>query len=120
MKVVRWSWTPPSGVSLSDHAKMLPAMMAAAYISADHMGLFVVSPEIAAILDTLFVFKGGSSMPGGAVKIGSLRDIPVWVNLDNLENEVLVADDPYDPIARSKLVIDDLVDTTVLDRLAKL
>ena len=120
MKVVRWSWTPPSGVSLSDHAKMLPAMMAAAYISADHMGLFVVSPEIAAILDTLFVFRPMTAVPGPVTQIGTLKDVPVWVNLDNMGNEVLVADDPYDPIARSKLVIDDLVDTTVLDRLAKL
>ena len=121
MIVVWWRWTPPPGVMLIEHAKMLPAMMIAAYVKAGSVGLFVVSPEIAAILDTQFsVFKAENAAAGPIARIGTLRDIPVWMNLDNMENEVLVAEDPVDPFPLAKLVIDDLVDTTVLDRLAKL
>ena len=127
MIVVWWRWTPPPGVSLYEHAKMLPAMMIAAYVKAGSVGCFVVSCEVSAILDTQFdVFKAEKVVPGpigriGRIgRIGTLRDIPVWVNLDNMENEVLVAEDPVDPFPLAKLVIDDLVDTTVLDRLAKL
>lgn len=121
MIVVRWSWTPPGGVSLSEHAKALPMMMRMAYKEAGWTGVFVVSCEVAAILDTQFsVFKAENAAAGPIARIGTLRDIPVWVNLDNMENEVLVAEDPVDPFPLAKLVIDDLVDTTVLDRLAKL
>jgi len=125
MITVSWRYTPPSGVALQEHCRQLPQFMLLAFREAGNKdAVFVVSAEIASILEVSAPrvwFADRLSTHGQMVaRVGSLFKIPVWLNLDNMENEVLVAEDPVEPYPLAKVVIAGLIDTTVLDRLASI
>lgn len=120
MIVLRWSFTPPSGVSLSEHCKLLPLKLRQAYVEGDEPGCLVVSPEIAAILETQYSFRAENSPAGPIRKIGVLYGIQVWSNLDIVRDEALAVAEPDDIYPTAKLIVDNLVDENPLDYLARL
>lgn len=119
---MRWSFAPPSGVSLVEHVMAIPVMMVKLYMEASSGGVFVTSPEVAAVLTSTPAFMGNTVAPGPLIMIGSIHGIQVWVNVDVIvKNEVYVVDHPEDLRHAAKLVIDDLVpEETALDYLAHL
>ena len=121
--VVRWDFKPPPGVTLYEHCKTLPLMMMETHRLGERAGIFIVSCEVAAILESLSmprIYEACFVKRGPIVKLGDLHNIPVWLNADIIEAEVMVTDQPDDIYPIAKLVIENLVEDTVLDYLARI
>lgn len=76
--VVVWDALPPSGVSLYEHNKSLALYLAKLFYEVGGRGAYVMSPEIAAILDTQDTFRklsvGHLPTDNYPAKIGKLYD----------------------------------------------
>lgn len=84
--------------------------------------VFVVSYEVAAVLEHTECFNDVGPRPGPVTMIGSVGGIQVWVNADIIVvNEVLVVDRPEDLHPKARVVIEGMVpEETALDYLSRL
>jgi hypothetical protein len=120
-----WDCQPDKNVSLVDHYKGFSICLMKLFREAGSRGIIVVSPEIAAIIDTNSGFKevDNWSVPAiGPAKVGMLYGhLEVWVDVLHNITTVGVFDKPNGTeLARMRVVNYFGRDWTPLDDLARL
>jgi len=94
--VVVWDAQTPAGVSLMDHYKSISIYLSKLMQEAGGKGVYVVSPEIAAIIDSHFGFTPNELLEAGEwpAKIGTLCGrIEIWVDAVAVYNQACLYDE---------------------------